>query len=85
MTPPTSFPAQPGPFTIPPNTTATLLLDQTWLGLHPFYRRRLASAFAVRRLRNDQGKVFADPYPFSSEGTPLSDYARPPAGGPFPR
>jgi hypothetical protein len=62
-----------------------MLLDQTWLGLHPFYRRRLASAFAVRRLRNDQGKVFADPYPFSSEGTPLSDYARPPAGGPFPK
>ncbi|WP_406088095.1 hypothetical protein [Kitasatospora purpeofusca] len=29
--------------------TAGLNLDQTWMGLHPFYRHRLASAFAVRR------------------------------------
>ncbi|WP_380281092.1 hypothetical protein [Kitasatospora purpeofusca] len=29
--------------------TVGLNLDQTWMGLHPFYRRRLASAFAVRR------------------------------------
>jgi hypothetical protein len=32
-----------------------ILLDQTWLGLHPFYRRRLASAFAVRRVGNRCG------------------------------
>lgn len=62
-----------------------MLLDQTWLGLHPFYRRRLASAFAVRRLRDPGGRVFASPYPFSTEGTPLSHYGRPPAGGHFPR
>ena len=61
------------------------LLDQTWLGLHPFYRRRLASAFAVRRLEDDRGRVSAEPYPFDSEGTPLWDYAQPPAGGRFPR
>jgi hypothetical protein len=62
-----------------------MLLDQTWLGLHPFYRRRLASAFAVRRLRRPDGKVAAEPYPFSTEGTPLSTYAgRPPDGG-FPK
>ncbi|MFB6891872.1 hypothetical protein ACFCX4_21490 [Kitasatospora sp. NPDC056327] len=30
--------------------TVGLNLDQTWMGLHPFYRRRLASAFAVRRV-----------------------------------
>ncbi|MEK2490756.1 hypothetical protein WN990_14465 [Kitasatospora purpeofusca] len=29
--------------------TVGLNLDQTWMGLHPFYRHRLASAFAVRR------------------------------------
>ena len=62
-----------------------MLLDQTWLGLHPFYRRRLASAFAVRRLRGPKGRVFAGPYPFSTEGTPLSSYGRPPAGGHFPK
>ena len=61
-----------------------MLLDQTWLGLHPFYRRRLASAFAVRRLEDPAGEVFTEPYAFSSEGTPLSLYGRPPAGGPFP-
>src|SRR6185369_2155203 len=31
VTPPPSFPSQAAPFVIPPNTTATLLLDQTWL------------------------------------------------------
>jgi hypothetical protein len=31
VTPPAAFPAQPAPFVIEANTTATLLLDQTWL------------------------------------------------------
>lgn len=57
-----------------------IFLDQTWLGLHPFYRRRLASAFAVRRLKSPKGKVFAAAYPFDAESTPLSDYAARPAG-----
>jgi hypothetical protein len=36
-------------------------IDETTLSLHPFYRRRLASAFAVRRVRKD-GYVIAQPY-----------------------
>jgi len=32
-----------------------LLVDETALGLHPFYRSRLASAFAVRRVRSRPG------------------------------
>ncbi|MFD5084049.1 hypothetical protein ACFWOG_15595 [Kitasatospora sp. NPDC058406] len=38
--------------------TVGLNLDQTWMGLHPFYRRRLAAAFAVRRSveRGDGGQ-----------------------------
>ncbi|MFE6865694.1 hypothetical protein ACFVFS_03995 [Kitasatospora sp. NPDC057692] len=35
--------------------TVGLNLDQTWMGLHPFYRRRLASAFAVRRVVEGTG------------------------------
>ena len=31
VTPPAAFPAQPAPFSVPANTTATLLLDQTYL------------------------------------------------------
>jgi hypothetical protein len=50
-------------------------LDQTSMSLHPFYRRRLASAFAVRR--GDSGGIpVAQPYDYQKEGTPLSKYAR---------
>jgi hypothetical protein len=50
------------------------LLDQTSMSLHPFYRRRLASAFAVRR-DTSTGIPLAKPYDYK-EGTPLSKYAR---------
>jgi len=62
-----------------------IFLDQTWLGLHPFYRRRLASAFAVRRLKGANGKVFAEPYHFDTEATPLSKYASRPTTENFPK
>lgn len=54
---------------------AVLALDQTWLGLHPFYRRRLASAFSVRRATRTDGRVVAAPYDFDRERTTLSEYA----------
>ena len=41
---------------------AGFLIDQAWLGLHPFYRRRLASAFAVRRASMPDGGVGALAY-----------------------
>lgn len=44
-------------------------LDVTSVSLHPFYRRRLASAFAVRR-----GSATAKPYDYS-ESTDLHEYA----------
>ncbi|WP_344073755.1 hypothetical protein [Streptomyces crystallinus] len=52
------------------------LLDQTWMSLHPFYRRRLASAFAVRReiLPGTAGTQVARPYDFANETTSLSVY-----------
>ncbi|MFK8907128.1 hypothetical protein [Streptomyces sp. YS-3] len=52
------------------------LLDQTWMSLHPFYRRRLASAFAVRReiLAGTDGTQVARPYDFATETTTLSVY-----------
>ena len=40
-----------------------LLVDETALGLHPFYRSRLASAFAVRRVRADQDAADGPPQP----------------------
>ena len=40
-----------------------ILVDQTSLSLHPFYRRRLASAFAVRRVARCSGAI-AEPYPY---------------------
>ena len=49
-----------------------LFLDQTAMSLHPFYRRRLASAFAVRRAEVD-GISVAAPYP-ELEETRLSTY-----------
>jgi len=64
---------------------AVLFLDQTWLSLHPFYRRRLATAFAVRRATSAGGRVVAAPYDFDAERTTLSRYARRPDGGRFPK
>ncbi|MGW3231655.1 hypothetical protein [Kitasatospora sp. NPDC001095] len=50
-----------------------LNLDQTWMSLHPFYRLRLASAFAVRRV-TEGGRSLARPYHFFREQTWLSHY-----------
>jgi hypothetical protein len=52
---------------------AGFLIDQTWLGLHPFYRTRLASAFAVRRAAMPDGGVGALAYKIE-EPTTLSSY-----------
>ena len=54
---------------------AGLVLDQTSLSLHPYYRRRLAKAFAVRRLRRGDGNIVAEGYPYS-EFTTLSRYGK---------
>ncbi|MEV7599491.1 hypothetical protein AB0O91_19140 [Kitasatospora sp. NPDC089797] len=51
-----------------------LNLDQTWMSLHPFYRLRLASAFAVRRV-TEGGRATARRYDFYREQTWLSHYA----------
>ncbi|MBD0689621.1 hypothetical protein [Streptomyces sp. CBMA123] len=51
-----------------------LNLDQTWMSLHPFYRLRLASAFAVRRV-TEGGRSLARRYDFHREQTWLSHYA----------
>jgi hypothetical protein len=40
---------------------ATIFIDQTRWSLHPFYRKRLATAFAVRRL-TDEKSVWAEAY-----------------------
>lgn len=67
-----------------------IVVDQTWVSLHPFYRRRLASAFAVRRVLDDDQVVRAQRYP-DTEMTRLSEYANPPepssngGGTDFPR
>ncbi|MFI5979063.1 hypothetical protein [Streptomyces sp. NPDC051452] len=52
-----------------------LSLDQTWTSLHPFYRARLATAFAVRRRTDPDGEQLAVPYDFD-ESTPLACYGR---------
>ncbi|MEV6013353.1 hypothetical protein AB0M29_42200 [Streptomyces sp. NPDC051976] len=49
-------------------------LDQTWMGLHPFYRRRLSAAFAVRRVTGADGVEVAAPFDFDNEVTALSRY-----------
>jgi hypothetical protein len=60
------------------------LTDETTLSLHPFYRARLASAFAVRRVRRGRdGRVVAQPYP-PTERTSLSRYAAMAEGTAFP-
>jgi hypothetical protein len=51
-----------------------VLFDQTAMSLHPFYRRRLASAFAVRRGER-RGEPVAVPYDYDREGTLLCPYA----------
>jgi hypothetical protein len=49
--------------------------DETTLSMHPFYRARLASAFAVRRIRTPDGLAVAQAYP-PAERTVLSRYGR---------
>ncbi|WP_327682609.1 hypothetical protein [Kitasatospora sp. NBC_00458] len=49
--------------------TVGLNLDQTWMGLHPFYRRRLASAFAVRRAVERDGAATDAAGPGAHPGT----------------
>lgn len=51
-----------------------VLFDVTSLSLHPFYRQRLARAFAVRPVRrHTDGQIVAEPYP-PGERTTLSRY-----------
>ena len=57
-----------------------VVIDQTSLSLHPFYRRRLARAFAVRRLKRAHADV-AVPYR-DDEYTWLDTYATPVTGYP---
>jgi len=58
-----------------------IVLDQTSLSLHPFYRRRLAGAFATRRVLRPDGQTVAEGYDYS-EVTTLSTYgARPEVDG----
>jgi hypothetical protein len=52
----------------------TALVDETWMSLHWFYRRRLATAFAVRRLDLGPNSEAAQPYDFEREATRLSTY-----------
>jgi hypothetical protein len=60
------------------------LTDETTMSLHPFYRSRLASAFAVRRVRRGQdGQVVAQPYQ-PTEMTSLSRYGAMAEGTAFP-
>jgi hypothetical protein len=61
------------------------IVDETTLSLHPFYRRRLASAFAVRAVRQkESGRVVAVPYE-QAERTTLSRYGRVDAETDFPQ
>ncbi|KUH35524.1 hypothetical protein ATE80_28745 [Streptomyces kanasensis] len=50
-------------------------IDQTVFSLHPFYRRRLAGAFSLRRAVLRDGSVGVVPYDYSTELTLLSRYA----------
>ncbi len=58
-----------------------LVLDQTELSLHPFYRERLAGAFDARRIKRPDGYLAAQGYGFA-ELTKLSTYGRRPEGFP---
>jgi len=53
------------------------LVDQSQMSLHPFYRRRLASAFAVRRAYTSTGDIGAEAYSYDRELTRLTEYAAP--------
>jgi hypothetical protein len=75
------WPPWVGPVLLGVLVGAGFLIDQTWLGLHPFYRRRLASAFAVRRASMPDGGVGALAYRIE-EPTTLSQYGQRPAGFP---
>jgi hypothetical protein len=55
----------------------TLTIDQTALSMHPYYRRQLARAFAVRRGRAGVAVPYGD-----EEMSWLSQYARPVTGFP---
>ena len=55
--------------------------DVTSLSLHPFYRRRLARTFAVRRVDAPSGGGQAERYP-ANEWTWLPDYGQAPHKGP---
>ncbi|EHY87927.1 patatin-like phospholipase family protein [Saccharomonospora azurea] len=60
------------------------VFDVTSLSLHPFYRERVARAFAVRVLRrHSDGQKVAVPYD-PAEGTTLSAYGVAADGVPFP-
>ncbi len=60
------------------------VFDVTSLSLHPFYRERLARAFAVRAVRrHDDDQVVAVPYD-PAEHTTLSAYGTTAEGVPFP-
>jgi hypothetical protein len=56
---------------------AYLFIDETAAGLHPFYRRRLANAFAVRRFTSDRpGGFEARPYEWA-DATDLEKFGDP--------
>ncbi|WP_328927982.1 hypothetical protein OG429_27895 [Streptomyces sp. NBC_00190] len=66
---------------------SALAVDQTTFSLHPFYRQRLAGAFAVRRAVLRDGSVGALPYDYNAEQTKLSTHGRRVEGdrGTFPQ
>ncbi|MFI5982760.1 hypothetical protein ACIBEA_18005 [Streptomyces sp. NPDC051555] len=55
---------------------SAILIDQTTFSLHPFYRQRLAGAFAVRRAVLRDGSIGALPYDFNAESTRLSTHGK---------
>ncbi|MFD8102928.1 hypothetical protein ACFV24_25650 [Nocardia fluminea] len=58
--------------------------DVASLSLHPFYRRKLACAFAVRRVTDKNGSTVAEAYP-PDEPTTLPTYGRIPNRGAGPK
>jgi hypothetical protein len=77
LTAPSSAPGKPLEWKLTVGLAAALsvvaLVDQVHWSLHGFYRRRLASAFAVRRIR-DRGHVAAVAYDFDKKATDLHEY-----------
>ena len=55
-----------------------VFVDETWLSLHNFYRRRLVSAFSIPRFKNPDPTAPQ----IKGEETPLSSYGARPAYGP---